>query len=160
MPICSMILSYLITLPGCFFFLPQSQHYHLLAFSLPLWFEAVHQNTNVYGKRGAPEGHITHSAEHFQFSVLQRSVYWLRLFAIWGTNVCCLKDCRTVNHTSFHWFWVCWFSEDLKNYILIVCCNELFYTSIYFLWEVILYINCIVTTETEKGNTKQSMCFE
>ena len=140
--------------------MPQSRHYHLHTFSPPLWFEAVHQNTDIYGKREAPEGHITHIAERFQLSMVQWSVYWLRLFAIWGTNVCCLKGCRTVNHTSSHWFRVHWHSEDLKNYILIVCCNGLFHTSIYFIWGVILYINHIVTTETAKGNTKWSMCFD
>lgn len=61
--------------PPVVFFLLQSQHYHLHTFPLPLWFEALHQNTSIYGKREAPEGYITHFAEHFQLSMAQQSVH-------------------------------------------------------------------------------------
>lgn len=47
-------------------------------------------------KREAPEGYITHIAEHFQLNTVQWSVRWMRIFAMWGMNVCCLEAYRTV----------------------------------------------------------------
>ena len=74
-------------------------------------------------KRETSEWCITHIAKHFQLNMMLWHVRWLRLFAIWGTNICYLETYRTVYHTSTHWLRVCWHSEDLKNHVLTMCFN-------------------------------------
>ena len=64
-----------------------------------------------------------HIAKHFQLNMMLWHVHWLRLFAIWGTNICYMEAYRTVYHTSSHWLRVRWHSKDLKNYVLTMCFN-------------------------------------
>lgn len=66
-------------------------------------------------KREAPEGCTTHIAERFQLSMVQWSIHWLKIFAIWGTNVPCLKAYRAVYHTRSHWLEDAGHSVKLKN---------------------------------------------
>lgn len=66
----------------CFFASLSALHLH--TFCLPLWFEAIHQNTKIHGKGEAPEWCIRHTDEHFQLNVVQ----WL------AENICHMgHDC-------------------------------------------------------------------